>query len=80
LQKKFGDFIRTTNSKFVLLANQHLDVVQAMLLFRGPPKISTKIGRGWREFCRMEGYQTGDTIRFKFSGGLTSTLMHVRKI
>jgi hypothetical protein len=50
LQKKFGDSIRNKNSKSVLLANQHLDEVQAMLLFRGPPKIRTKIGSGWREF------------------------------
>jgi hypothetical protein len=73
-------YIRTTNAKSLLLATQHLDVVKAVILIRDTPRVTTKIGSGWREFCRIGRFQPGDTIRFKFEDLLRSNIVHVRKM
>jgi hypothetical protein len=62
----------------VLLCNYHIEVVQTLIKLRGPPKSTTKFGSGWKEFCMKNGYQEGDTIRFKFAGPLRNNLIHDR--
>ncbi|WJX81039.1 DNA helicase [Trifolium repens] len=80
LHKAFADFVRSTQGNNVLLCNQHLDVVPALILIRNSPKVTTKFGSGWKDFCKMGRLKEGDTIRFKFAPTLLSNLTHVRKI
>ncbi|CAJ2634936.1 unnamed protein product [Trifolium pratense] len=80
LHKDFGDYLRATDLKFVMLCNETIKCVQSSVLCRGPRKPSVKLGRGWKEFCKISGYKNGDTIRFKFDGTLSSNLIHVRQI
>ncbi|WJX76154.1 DNA helicase [Trifolium repens] len=80
LQKEFGDYVRSTQSDNVLLCSQHLEVVPSIILIRNSPKATTKLGSGWREFCKIQRLKAGDTIRFKFAPTPTSNLAHIRKI
>ncbi|KAK2387074.1 hypothetical protein QL285_060899 [Trifolium repens] len=80
LQKDFSDYVRSTQEGSVLLCNQQIEVIKSLILLRGPPKPTTKFGSGWREFCRMNKYQEGDKIRFKFGGQLRNNLIHVRRL
>jgi hypothetical protein len=80
LQKEFGDYVRSTQEHSVMLCNQHIEVIPSLILLRVPPKSTAKFGSGWKDFCRRNGYQEGDKIRFKFAGPLRHNLIHVRKI
>ncbi|GAU44162.1 hypothetical protein TSUD_377620 [Trifolium subterraneum] len=80
LKKEFGDYIRSTGWNYVLLCNKDFHVQQASILLRGHPKLSSKIGTGWKNFCIREGYKDGDTIRFKFAKSQSENLVHVRKV
>jgi hypothetical protein len=80
LQKDFGDYVRSMQEHSVILCNQHIETMPSLILLRGPPKSTTKFGSGWKDFCRLNGYQEGDNIRFKFGGPLRHNLIHVRKI
>ncbi|KAK2383366.1 hypothetical protein QL285_070827 [Trifolium repens] len=80
LDVEFSDYVRSTKFKSVLLCNQHLDSVPAAILTRGPPRITTQIAKGWKEFCNIEQFKSGDCIRFKFAGILSPNMIHVRKL
>ncbi|KAK2352859.1 hypothetical protein QL285_090564 [Trifolium repens] len=80
LQKDFADYVRATQEKEVMLCSKHLEVIPSIILLRQPPKPTTKFGSGWKDFCRINEYQEGDHIRFKFGGPLRHDLVHVRKL
>ncbi|QCE00279.1 hypothetical protein DEO72_LG7g1568 [Vigna unguiculata] len=40
-------------------------IVQCKLLVRNSPKKSTKIGKGWKDFCKFNRLKEGDIIVFE---------------
>jgi hypothetical protein len=78
LQHQFAKFVIEKSFKTTLMCNDHLDVVQCSIITSCHPDQSrTKIGYGWKHFCKIEQYKSGDTLRFKFGGRHARMLLHV---
>ncbi|KAK2355991.1 hypothetical protein QL285_093355 [Trifolium repens] len=77
LHKDFGDYLRTNNFRSVLLCNEGICIVQAAIHTGYASHQIAEIGSGWKHFCAINGYQHGDTLRFKFTDRLASNLIHV---
>jgi hypothetical protein len=71
LKKDFGDYIRATRFKKVILIGPLSDEIECKLLIKNKGnKKSTKIGEGWMEFVDKNG----------FVNKLQSNLMKVLKV
>jgi hypothetical protein len=77
LQNEFAKFVIEKDFKTILMCNDHLDVVQCSIITSCHPESQTKIGYGWKHFCKIGQYQQGDTLRFKYGGRHAKMLLHV---
>ncbi|QCD93479.1 hypothetical protein DEO72_LG5g1554 [Vigna unguiculata] len=65
LQFDFADYVRKRRLRRLELQGRHNTfIVQCKLLLRNTPKKSSKIGKGWKDFCTFNRLEEGDILVF----------------
>ncbi|QCD93249.1 hypothetical protein DEO72_LG5g1321 [Vigna unguiculata] len=65
LQSDFADYVRKRRlRRLELQARNNTFIVQCKLLLRNTPKKSSKIGKGWKDFCTFNRLEEGDILVF----------------
>jgi len=65
LQSDFADYVRKHRLRSLELQGRHNTfIVQCRLLPRNTPKKSSKIGKGWKDFCTFNRLEEGDILVF----------------
>jgi len=63
LNAKFGTLISSKHINQVVLSGPNTAVVYKLLISDSPH--STKIGKGWKEFCNQHQFKEGDRVLFQ---------------
>jgi hypothetical protein len=79
LPPDFNDFLWDSDFDYLFLCNENPndEFVTAAIEYQSNESLNTKLKNGWETFCNNNGFQTGDTIRFKFFDGKNSPFVHV---
>ncbi|QCD87499.1 hypothetical protein DEO72_LG3g2035 [Vigna unguiculata] len=65
LQSDFADYVRKRRlRRLELQGRNNTFIVQCKLLLRNTPKKSSKIGKGWKDFCTFNRLEEGDILVF----------------
>ncbi|QCE13439.1 hypothetical protein DEO72_LG11g432 [Vigna unguiculata] len=65
LKSDFADYVRKRRlRRLELQGRNNTFIVQCKLLLRNTPKKSSKIGKGWKDFCTFNSLEEGDILVF----------------
>jgi hypothetical protein len=64
----------------VRLCTDNRIVMHFNVYSKGSPGGSTKIGDGWKDFCRCNHFNEGDKIRFRYVYAARQSIFRVFKV
>jgi hypothetical protein len=77
LPPDFNEFIWNGDFDYLYLSNDNGQIVKTAIHYQVGDSLTSKLTKGWEEFCTTSQYQAGDVLRFKFFDGKLNNFVHV---